>query len=466
MKLYNTLTRQKEEFTPLDPLEISLYTCGPTVYLEPHIGNWRTFIFYDLLSRVLQADGAKVKHVLNITDVGHLVSDADTGEDKIEAEAKREHMSAWDVAAKYTAKFEQGLRDLNILAPTWMPKATDHIPEQIELIRQLENKGVTYEIADGIYFDTSKYPDYGRLAGIKREQQLAGARVESASDKKHHTDFALWKFSPAHTQRDMEWDSPWGKGFPGWHLECSAMALKYLGETVDIHGGGIDHIGTHHPNEMAQSESVTGKSLARHWFHTEFLQVNGRKMSKSSGNYLFLADIAKQAEMMAFRLLVLSSHYRSEQNFTFDALAQATANLATIRSWSDRRFQIDRDHEPQLGAKLHDAKQRVQAALSNDLNTPQALADLLALIAWMDSRALGVEDIPQFEEFVFYIDQVFGLRLKERMDVSGKTKAAISQRQDLKDQGDFKAADAIRTQLLQEGIELSDTPDGPRWHRL
>src|SRR5882762_2990968 len=285
MKLYNTPKKQTEEIQPQHAPGVSLYTCGPTVYDYPHIGNWFTFIRYDIFVRTLQQAGFNPQWVMNITDVGHLVSDADEGEDKIEKGARRENKSAWDIANFYTDYFVNGLKRLNITAPAQLPRATDHIQEQIELIQKLEEKGYTYTISDGVYYDTLKFPDYAAFAQLDLSEQEAGKRVQSNPEKRHPSDFALWRFSPKDHKRDMEWDSPWGKGFPGWHIECSAMSMRYLGETIDIHGGGIDHIPVHHTNEIAQSEAATGKKFVNYWVHHNFLLVDNHKMSKSLQNF-------------------------------------------------------------------------------------------------------------------------------------------------------------------------------------
>ena len=291
MKLHNTLSREVEEIKPLNSPEVTVYTCGPTVYDYPHIGNWFTFIRYDVLVRALRAGGFKPKWVMNITDVGHLVSDEDEGEDKLEVGAKREGKTAWAIAEKYTEYFKKGLKRLNFLQPNYLERATDHIEEQIDLVKKLEVKGLTYTIDDGVYYDTSKFPKYGELAKLDLENLKAGARVTLNPQKKNPTDFALWKFSLKAGNRDMEWGSPWGKGFPGWHLECSAIAMKYLGETIDIHAGGIDHIPTHHTNEIAQSEGATGKKFVNCWMHGNFVLVDGKKMAKSAGTFITLEDI-------------------------------------------------------------------------------------------------------------------------------------------------------------------------------
>src|SRR3989344_952205 len=276
LKFYNTLTRAKEEFKPQNPPAVGLYTCGPTVYNYAHIGNLRTYIFEDILKRALVANGFEVNHVMNITDVGHLTSDADVGEDKMEKGAKREGKTVWDIAEFYTKAFKEDMRRLNLVEPDIWCKATDHIAEQIELIQRLEKRGFTYLIDDGVYFDTTKDPHYGKLARLDIAGLRAGARIEMVKDKRNPTDFALWKLSPDNEQRQMEWESPWGKGFPGWHIECSAMAMKYLGETFDIHCGGIDLIPVHHTNEIAQAENATGKKFVHTWLHGEFLLESPR----------------------------------------------------------------------------------------------------------------------------------------------------------------------------------------------
>jgi cysteinyl-tRNA synthetase len=291
MKLYNTLTRKVDDLTPINPAKTTVYTCGPTVYDYAHIGHWFTYVRWDLLIRTLQANGLHPEWVMNITDVGHLVSDADEGEDKLEKGARREGTTAWEVAKKYTDDFIECMELLRITQPDSMPRATDHIPEQIDLIQKLEAKGFTYTIDDGVYYDTAKFPKYAEFAQLDLEEQQAGARVEYNPQKRNTTDFALWKFSPTSQTRDMEWDSPWGKGFPGWHIECSAMSMKYLGETLDIHTGGIDHVPVHHTNEIAQSEAVTGKPFSNLWMHSNHVMVNGEKISKSLNNGIRLQEI-------------------------------------------------------------------------------------------------------------------------------------------------------------------------------
>ena len=457
MKLYNTLGRKLEEFTPQNPPKVTFYSCGPTVYDFPHIGNWYTFIRYDLINRVLRVNGFKVDWVMNITDVGHLVSDADEGEDKLEKGAKREGKTAWDVAKKYTEYFEAGLKRLNIDQPTELPKATENIDVQIELVKKLEQKGHTYVIDDGVYFDTSTFADYGKMAELDLEHQKEGARVEVNKQKRDASDFALWKFSPNDEKRDMEWDSPWGKGFPGWHLECSAMGMKYLGETLDIHAGGIDHIPVHHTNEIAQSEAATGKPFAKFWLHMNFILVNGKKMSKSAQNFYTLEDIEKKG----FDLMALQSHYRTEAHFSWDNLEAAQNRLKEFRSWADMRFQGLKSTK--LHTNYTEVKKTISKEISDDLNTPKVLGYINGAISRVDD--LGA-DSNSINELSKYIDQLLGLDLASSKDISDKQKDLLAQRQKAKDDKDFAKADQLRDQLKKDGLEIRDTSYGQIWNRI
>ncbi|MFH1142330.1 MAG: cysteine--tRNA ligase, partial [Candidatus Uhrbacteria bacterium] len=331
IKLYNTLTRKKEVFKPIHQGKAGIYTCGPTVYWFAHIGNMMAYVVADILHRTLEYNGLKVKQVMNITDVGHLTGDEDEGEDKMIIAMRREGKSAYDIAGFYTTKFFQDIESLNVLPAAEYPRATDHIPDQIGLVKKLEEKGFTYRTDDGIYFDTSKLPDYGKLSRQSAKDKKAGVRVD-LGQKKNPTDFALWKFSPKDEQREMEWDSPWGVGFPGWHLECSAMSVKYLGIPFDIHTGGIDHIAVHHENEIAQSSGAFDKLQANWWVHSEFLVIDENKMSKSLGNFCLLDDFKKKGfEPLAFRYFILGAHYRSQHNFTWKSLEAAQNGLNNLR---------------------------------------------------------------------------------------------------------------------------------------
>ena len=323
LMLYNTLSRAKEKFQPLVPGQAGMYVCGPTVYSYAHIGNFRAYVFADLLRRVLEYNGYKVNHVMNITDVGHLVSDADEGEDKMLASARRERTTPWEVAEYYTENFMDSIKRLNIKLPTTICKATDHIREMIEFTQSLLDKGYAYRIeGDGIYFDVSSFPDYGKLSGNRLDELQAGARVEVNERKRHPADFALWKDAPP--EHIMQWPSPWGQGYPGWHIECSAMAMKDLGAQIDIHTGGVDHIPIHHENEIAQSEARTGQPWVRYWLHVAFLQVDGGKMSKSLNNIYTLASLEERnIEPLAYRYLCLNAHYRTPLNFTWEGIGAA-----------------------------------------------------------------------------------------------------------------------------------------------
>ena len=384
LSLYNTLTRRLEEFHSIKPKKVSMYTCGPTVYWFAHIGNLRAYIFSDILRRKLGADGFDVTLIMNITDVGHLTDDADNGEDKMLVAMRREGKTAYEIAEFYTEAFYRDLERLNIEPATKFVRATDHIKEQIRMIQQIEKNGFSYQTSDGVYFDTSKLKDYGRLSGQKLEEKKAGARIE-VGEKRNAADFALWKFSPAPTpsnspsgrgrgKREMEWKSPWGVGFPGWHIECSAMSRKYLDVPFDIHTGGIDHIAVHHENELAQTEAADGKLEAHVWMHSEFVTVDNGKMSKSLGNFYTIDDLVKRGyDPLAYRYFVLGAHYRTKLNFTFEALDAAQNALfrlrETVRAW---------DTKGKVGCAEYE--KTFAEAMDDDLNTPKALAVVWDLI--------------------------------------------------------------------------------------
>lgn len=467
MKLYNTLSRKIEEFTPQSADQTTVYTCGPTVYDYPHIGNWFTFVRYDILVRALRAQGQNVTWVMNITDVGHLVSDADEGEDKLEKGARREGKTAWDVAKMYTDYFVDGLQRLNIDTPDIMPRATEHIDEQIALIQQLEDKGYTYIISDGVYYDTSKFPKYSEFARLDVDEQQAGARVEYNPEKRNPTDFALWKFSPTDHRRDMEWGSPWGKGFPGWHVECSAMSMKYLGETIDIHSGGIDHIPVHHTNEIAQSEAVTGKPLANYWMHTNHISVDGSKISKSLGNSITLEDIeAKGYTSEDLRINILESHYRSQSRFSWDSLDAAHNRLDDLYALSALRYQtkpILRDHGT---FAFGDVTEELTHIVSEDLHTEAALAYLSEVTKTLLVILVSNEHKAKFEAMLAGIDNLFGTRISDLPDIDVAAKQLITDREHARMAHDWATADAIRGQLAQRDIGVRDTELGAIWYPL
>lgn len=464
LSFYNTLTRQKEEFKPIHEGKVSLYACGPTVYWFAHIGNMRYFLFVDLLARTLRANGYEVKQVMNITDVGHLTGDVDEGEDKMIIAMRREGKTAHEIAQFYTDAFLKDVDQLNVKRANIYSKATDHIPEQVEMIQRLEKNGYTYRTSDGIYFDTSKLASYGRLSGQKAEEKKAGARVEMG-EKRNATDFALWKLSNpqldspeeqsdegSHSKREMQWDSPWGIGFPGWHIECSAMSMKYLDVPFDIHTGGVDHIAVHHENEIAQTQGAEGVREANVWMHSEFLTIDNGKMSKSLGN-LYTIDnlIQKGYDPLAFRYLVLGAHYRSKINFTFEALDAAQNALTKLR-------EIVRDwDEPDIGCA--DLEDTFFAAVNDDLNTPEALA-----VVWELVHA----DLPTASksESLLRMDQVLGLHLKEYiahpLEIPLEVQQLVSEREEARTKSDWNRSDALRLSIEALGYHVEDTAEGSR----
>lgn len=463
VRLYNTLTRQKEEFKPVHEGKVGMYSCGPTVYWFAHIGNMRSFLFADVLRRTLELNGYEVRQIMNITDVGHLTGDTDDGEDKMVVAMKREGKTAWEIAEFYSAAFKEDLVSLNIKPATLYPKATDHIAEQIEMIESLERNGFTYRTGDGVYFDTSKLAGYGRLSGQKADEKRAGARVDMG-EKRNGTDFALWKLSNSRldspeehsdegsqSKRAMEWPSPWGVGFPGWHIECSAMSLKYLDVPFDIHTGGVDHIAVHHENEIAQTMGAQNVLEANVWMHNEFLTVEGGKMSKSLGNLYTIDELtSKGYDPLAFRYFVLGAHYRSKLSFSFEALDAAQNALhklrETIRSW---------DEPATTGVdELEDV---FLEALNDDLNTAQALAVMWKLV---DSD-LPTENKAQT---LLWMDRVLGLRLDEVLgkpiSVPDEVQKLVEEREQARAQKDWSRADELRARIAELGYTVEDTDSG------
>jgi cysteinyl-tRNA synthetase len=449
LKLYDNYTRSLRSFEALKAGAVGLYTCGPTVYDYQHIGNFRTFLFEDLLRRVLEWNGYGVTHVMNVTDVGHLTSDADTGEDKMEKGARRTGKTAWEIAELYTGAFLEDMRALNIEDPTIFCRATDHIREQIEFIADIEKNGYTYRTSDGIYFDTSKQPDYGYLARLDKAGLEAGKRVD-LGEKRHATDFALWKFSPSGEKRQMEWPSPWGTGFPGWHIECSAMAQKYLGDFFDIHCGGEDHIPVHHTNEIAQTEARVGTRLANFWMHGYFLLANDAKMAKSAGEFLRLKSLTDRGyDPLAYRYLCLTAHYRSQLNFTFDALDAAATALDRMRSAFHAL--------PHAEAADPRYVERFTAEINDDLNLPRALA-----LAWEVLR--GELSSAARRSTLAAFDRVFGLGLEawqpKRETIPEVVRALAAARAAARAAKQWAEADRLRADLRAAGWEIEDEPDG------
>jgi len=449
LKLYNSLSRKKEVFKPIKDKRVGLYTCGPTVYNYAHLGNLRTYIFEDILKRVLIYNGYRVKHVINITDVGHLTSNADTGEDKIELGAKREKKTAWQMADFYTKEFKKNLKDLNILPPDKWVKATQTIRDQINLIKKLEEKGFTYILEDGIYFDTSKLKDYPKLSTLIKEKILPGARVEMGN-KKNPTDFALWKFSPKDKKRQMEWKSPWGIGFPGWHTECVVMSIKNLGIPFDIHCGGIDHLSIHHPNEIAQAEAAYGKLMANYWLHGEFLIIDEKKMGKSGGNFIILKNLKeKNISPLAFRYLCLTGHYRSKLNFSWEGLEGAKNSLykiyETISAWK-KVGKVEKKYQEEFLSFIND-----------DLNIPMALALMWKLI---DSTLKPEVKLATIFEF----DKVLGLNLKDVWHrvrkIPIQVKKFVKLREKARKEKNWQEADRLRQEIKKLGYQVEDTTEG------
>ncbi|HNW55819.1 MAG TPA: cysteine--tRNA ligase [bacterium] len=462
--LYNTLTRQLEEFKPLVEPIVGLYTCGPTVYNYAHLGNLRTYIFTDILKRTLKYNGYQVKHVMNITDVGHLTDDADAGDDKMEKGSDREHLTAWEIADKYIASFKKDLFELNILPPDNYCRATDYIAEQIDLAKILDEKGYLYRTADGMYFDTSKIDNYNKLSHLPLSELQEGARVDKNPEKRQPTDFAVWKFSPKNEQRQMEWESPWGIGFPGWHLECSAMSLKLLTGHLDIHCGGIDHINVHHSNEIAQSEAATGQPFFRYWLHGAFLNVvGGKKMAKSDDNFLTVENalINKKLSPLAYRYAVLQVHYRKTMEYSEENLVAASSGLSNLHSQIAKLGDVKGEVSLEWQAKFEEA-------VNDDLNMPKALALVFELLK---SDLLPADKLATIVDF----DQVLGLNLETGAKQSKTDDEVVSnpealeilaKRQAARQAKDFALADQLRQQLLDMGYSIEDTVTGSSLKRL
>ena len=461
LKLYNTLSRKKEVFKPIKKGRVGIYTCGPTVYDYAHIGNFRSFVFPNILRRVLEKSGFKVKQVINITDVGHLVSEGDTGEDKLEKSAKAEGKTASEIASFYEKDFITNLKELNAeTGKIIFPRASEHIKEQIALIKVLEKKGFAYKISDGIYFDTSRFKNYGKLGKINLTGLKEGARVAVNPEKRNPNDFALWKFShqegPEQTQRQQEWPSPWGIGFPGWHIECSAMSMKYLGKYFDVHTGGIDLIPVHHTNEIAQSEGATGGKFVNFWLHPDFVKVDNEKMSKSLGNIITPKMIKeKTGNILAYRYLILATHYRKISNFNWEALAGAEKSLEKINNyWSG------------LGKKIGKADKKYvnkfMNALNDDLNTPKALAVLWGLVK--DKKVSPADKKKTLMEF----DAVLGLGIgkSSKKEIPESVLKLAEEREAYRKNKDWQKSDELRNKISESGYAVEDTSSGYKLRRI
>ena len=466
MQLYNSETRRKEEFNPLNPAQITMYCCGPTVYNYAHIGNMRTYIFEDLLGRTLRLR-YPVKHVMNVTDVGHLVSDADDGEDKMELGAAREGKSAWDIAKFYETKFFEDYDALHCTRPSVTSRATEHIQEMIALVKTLEEKGYNYRTSDGIYYDTSKFARYDALVGRSRLEGLkGGARVEMSEEKKNPTDFALWKFSPTDKKRQMEWESPWGVGFPGWHVECSAMAMKYLGPTIDIHCGGIDHVSVHHTNEIAQSEAATGQKYVDYWVHGEFLVLRAGKMSKSGGTFVTLQTLRdKGYDPLDYRYLCLTAHYRTQLEFTYESLDSARKSLQTLRREVSKAQEAAQRQNSVPTARLGEVKAQFQAAMEDDLNAPKALAVVWEVLRGADLNAAEKVEFVKFADGVLSLD-LFRAPEEKKVELPEDVQQLLQARAEARAAKDYKKSDELRDALRAAGYAVKDTPQGQQVDKL
>ncbi len=455
MKVYNTLDREKEDFIPLQGNLVRMYSCGPTVYSYAHIGNMRTYIFMDLLRRSLRFCGFKVKGVMNITDVGHLLSDGDEGEDKMQKAARKEGKTPWEIAAFYTEAFFKDIDALNVGRPEIIAKATDHIPEMIAFVQGLLEKGYAYEISDGIYFDIGKFPGYGKLSGQTVDEKEAGARIEENSEKRHPADFALWK--KADKNHIMQWESPWGMGFPGWHIECSAMSKKYLGEVFDLHTGGIDAVPVHHENEIAQNEALAGKKTVNYWMHGEFMMVDGGKMSKSLGNVYTVSDLEKKGYLpLDFRYFCLNAHYRKKLNFTFEGMDAAHTSYERLRNALYAHKMSPAATDPAI---LDDLMKKFKGAVEDDMNIPFALG-----VLWDAVKLPKSKDV---YKLALEFDKVLGLSLDkvtapapEKIDVPADIAALAEARFAAKKEKNWAEADRLRAEIAAKGYAIKDTKDG------
>ena len=449
---YNTLTKKKEPFQPIEKGKVKIYSCGPTVYKNATIGNMRTNLFQDTLRRVLRYNGYEIKHVMNITDVGHLVSDGDEGEDKMLKSAREEHKSPLEIAEHYTKLFFKDLERLNIETPEIICKATDHIKEMLEMVQKIMEKGYAYETSTAIYFDVSKLDEYGILSGINLREQKAGARVEIDPEKRNPYDFALWIKAPENHL--MKWDSPWGPSYPGWHIECSAMSTKYLGEVFDIHTGGIDLIPTHHENEIAQSKGACGKIPAHYWMHGEYLLINGGKMSKSLGNVYLVDDIVNRGyDPLVYRLFNFSCHYKGKLNFTWEGMDSAAVSLSRLREGYQKHLAGTEDISDET---IKDLENRFHQAINDDLNMPLAMS-----VVW--EAVKYPEKSKKIAKLLEKMDTVLGIKItekKEQKDIPQEVLELVEQRKQARADKNWTESDRLRDLIKEKGYSVKDTKDG------
>lgn len=469
LKLFNTLTKKKEKFVPIKEGIVTMYTCGPTVYDFAHIGNFRSYTVEDILRRYLEYRGFKVKHVMNLTDVGHLTQDeVEAGVDKVQLAAEKQKITPWDVADAYANAFVEDSQTLNLEEPMKRPKASDYVSDMIDMIKVLLKKGFAYEVNGSIYFDLTKFKKYGKLSGATLEhlKEGAGGRAKDNPDKKHHFDFALWVNDPKHL---MRWTSPWSVGYPGWHIECSVMATKLLGETVDIHMGGEDNIIPHHEAEIAQSEGATGKKFVNYWLHVRHLLVNNEKMSKRKGNFYTLRDLlAKGYSAKAIRYLLMSAHYRSQMNFTFDGLKDTETTVNRLIEFVDKldELEVSGDYNGDLHDKLVDATARFEDAMDDDLNTPVAFAAIhefvkASNVAIADGK-LNSDNVREIKEQMQRFDKVLGVLEHEKVEVPEEIQKLVEERETARAKKDFKKSDELREKIRKLGWEVQDTEEGPK----
>lgn len=480
LQIYNTLTRKKETFTPVIKDQVGIYVCGPTVYGDSHIGHAKSYVSFDVVVRYLRYLGYSVLYIQNITDVGHLTDDADEGEDKIEAEARRRKLQPMAIVERYTRSYFEDMDRMDVLRPDISPRATGHIIEQIEIIKTLIETGYAYEADGSVYFDIEKFNEYGKLSGRSIDEMIAGARVESKSEKRHPADFALWK--KAEPEHIMKWPSPWGVGYPGWHIECSAMSMKYLGEHFDIHGGGIENQFPHHECEIAQSEAATGKPFAKYWMHNNMVTVNGQKMGKSLGNFVTLKDAFEQFHPLVMRFFILQSHYRSPLDFSNEALSAAKKGydrLVNTVMVLRQRIDINQEGEP-IPVDVAKYKDKMIEAMNDDFNASQTIAYLFDLSREMnqhlhDGKHYSTKSLKEVDKlYREFGDTVLGIipeSLETTSSVNGTIDADLIQllievRQEARKQKQFALSDLIRDRLKELGILLEDTREGTNWKRI